>query len=502
GSDVVVQYAELRNMIQQAVQRRQSEQALLTSEERYRAVVESQVELICRFRPDGTLLFVNGAFCRYYGKTMDELLGRRFIPSWFSEDRPLIHRHFTTLSPDNPTGTMQHRIRCPALGTRWQQWSDTAIFDERGDVVEYQSVGRDITERKRTEEELRNTLSLIAATLESTDNGILVTGREGQFVKANRRFAALWNVPARLLIAGNEKELIRHLKDQLCDPASTLFSIPTDGSMTEAEGSGLVYFRDGRVFERNSKAMVVAGEPQGRVWSFRDITERVRSEKILKEANKKLYLLNTVTRHDVMNHVTALSSLLQLARQRPPGPELDDQLMRAEQLLDTIGHQIAFMGDYQDIDVHTPRWQSPEKILAKVSRMVRLHAITVDYQLEPVEIYADHLLEKVFFNLVDNAVRHGGGITRVSFSYEITESGLVIFCSDDGKGVPADEKDQIFNLGYGKHTGFGLYLAREILSITGIILDETGKPGEGAVFRLMVPPESYRLHEVSGDEHG
>ena len=148
------QFAELAHKIHLAVQRKQSEQTLLNSEERYRAVVESQMELICRFQPDGTYLFVNGAFCQYYSRTMDELVGHRVYPKIFPEDRLLISHHFSTLTPENPTGSMEHRIICPPRGTRWQQWSDTAIFGERGEVIEYQSVGRDITDQKMAEEAL------------------------------------------------------------------------------------------------------------------------------------------------------------------------------------------------------------------------------------------------------------------------------------------------------------------------------------------------------------
>ena len=498
GMDVASQYAELRNMIFKAVQHQKTQKDLLSSEERYRAVVESQVELICRFRPDGTFLFVNGAFCRYYGKTIEELIGHRFSPQFFPEDLALIRRHFASLTQERPSHTMQHRIICEGKGIRWQQWSDTAIFSDKGEIIEYQSVGRDITTRKRTEEELRNTLSLIAATLESTDNGILVVDRAGRFIKANRRFAEMWGIPDNLLIARDDDELLSYMQSQLARPAEFLARVQEFIGNPMAEGFDLVCFSDGRVFERYSQPMFVASEPRGRVWSFLDVTERKRAEKVLKEANKKLHLLNTVTRHDVLNQLTAISTLLQLARRREDPAGVDALLGRAEQSVDTIEHQIAFMSDYQDIDVHTPRWQCPRDLLKKVIPAIPLDAVQLSCDLDPFEIYADPLLEKVFLNLVDNAVRHGGGITRIAFSARKEENGLAILCSDDGKGIPAEEKERIFNLGYGKHTGFGLYLAREILSITGIMLDEIGEAGRGALFRLRIPWDSYRAADGDG----
>ncbi|MFA4877106.1 MAG: PAS domain S-box protein [Methanoregula sp.] len=492
GGDVTTQYAELRNMIHQAVQRRQSEQALLTSEERYRAVVESQMELICRFRPDGSYLFVNGAFCRYYAKTIDELVGHRFRPALFSEDRSAIDLHFSTLSPDNPTGTMEHRIICPHSGIRWQQWSDTAIFGERGEVIEFQSVGRDITDKKKTEDELKNTLSLVEATLESTDNGILVVNQEGKIIRMNGRFVEMWRIPGDLLAAGKDEQLQTAILDQLSDPDSVITRIREVYSKPEAESHDLLYFNDGRVFEHNSKPMFVAREPRGRVWSFLDITERIRAEKVLMEANKKLYLLNTVTRHDVLNQLTAISSMLQLAHHKDVDNQLNELLGRAENSVDVIERQIAFMSDYQDIDIHTPRWQDPAEILGRVKEAMPPASARLESELSDLEIYADPLLEKVFINLVDNAIRHGGGISRVRF-YSREENGeIFIFCEDDGRGIPPEEKERIFNLGYGNHTGFGLYLAREILSITDITMDEIGEPGKGALFRIRVPGKGFR----------
>lgn len=498
GGDVPVQYAELRNMILQAVQRRHSEQALLTSEERYRAVVESQMELICRFRPDGRLLFVNGAFCRYYGKTMDELVGHRYTPALLPEDRALIRSHLSSLTMENPRSTLEHRIVCPRLGVRWQQWTDTAVFGERGEVMEYQSVGRDITDRILTEEELKNTLSLIAATLESTDNGILVFGPEGQLITANKLFSEMWNVPDTLLGAGSERQLLDHMRAQVADPEAFLARIREFARAPDDGGFDRIAFRDGRVLERNSKPMFVAGHPKGRVWSFLDITERVRAERVLKEANKKLHLLNTITRHDVLNQLTAISTLLQLARQRDTGPEVNDMLARAEKSVDTIEHQIIFMSDYQDIDIQTPRWQSLRGILRKVEHTIPVGTIQMEINLDNIEVFADPLLEKVFFNLVDNALRHGGGITRMVFYSRKDDDELRVFCGDNGKGIAPEEKERIFNLGYGRHTGFGLYLAREILSITGISVDEVGEAGTGALFRMTIPQESYRIIPETG----
>ncbi|HEX6144376.1 MAG TPA: EAL domain-containing protein [Geminicoccaceae bacterium] len=129
--------------------------SLHATEERYRRVVEDQSDLICRFRPDGTLIFVNGAYARSFGKTQQDLIGVNFLSFLPEEAREETRRKFSSLSPEQPTVTYEHPVLRPGGGILWQQWRDRGIFDARGHLIELQSVGRDITERKEVEEALR-----------------------------------------------------------------------------------------------------------------------------------------------------------------------------------------------------------------------------------------------------------------------------------------------------------------------------------------------------------
>ncbi len=134
--------------------RKQAEDELRLSEERYRTVVDSQAELICRSKSDCTLTFVNDAYCRYFHMNRSDLLGKKFIELIPEEEHERVLRHFSSFSPEQPIHTHEHKVKLPSGEIRWQQWTNRAIFDENGHIVEVQDVGRDITERKQTEEEL------------------------------------------------------------------------------------------------------------------------------------------------------------------------------------------------------------------------------------------------------------------------------------------------------------------------------------------------------------
>jgi len=141
--------------VEDITERRRIEEALRQSRQRYWAIVEDQTELICRFLPDGTLTFVNGAYCRLFQKTEDELIGHSFFPLIAEEDREPVRQRFLGLTRQNPVETHEQRVVTPGGEIAWQQWTNRAIFNDAGDLIEYQSVGRDITERKRTEMALR-----------------------------------------------------------------------------------------------------------------------------------------------------------------------------------------------------------------------------------------------------------------------------------------------------------------------------------------------------------
>ena len=145
-------FVPLLVLASEVAERRTKDEALRESEARYRAVVEDQTELICRFLADGTLTFVNDAYCRYFQRPAKELLGQTF---WFlipPEDRQATRESLASITPEHPVSNVEHEVLAPDGERRWQHWRNRGLFDKHGRVVEYQAVGRDITERKHTEE--------------------------------------------------------------------------------------------------------------------------------------------------------------------------------------------------------------------------------------------------------------------------------------------------------------------------------------------------------------
>ena len=233
--------------------------------------------------------------------------------------------------------------------------------------------------------------------------------------------------------------------------------------------------------------------PSGEVVAiYEDVTERKLAEEALKQINKKLNLMSSVTRHDILNQITALSGYLELLKERLSDSTDLDYVEHGESAVRNIERQILFTRAYQEIGVHNPQWQKVDKIIRQAISQLSLGPVTVEVNLDNYEVYADPLLVKVFYNLIDNSLCHGEKNTRIRFYYDLQPDHLSFICEDDGMGIPHNEKEHIFERGFGKHSGFGLFLAREILSITGLTMKETGEPGKGARFEIYIPDGAYR----------
>ncbi|GAB6057860.1 PAS domain S-box protein [Desulfonatronum parangueonense] len=152
--DVEGRFEGALGMFVDITERRRIEEQLRESQSRYQAVVNDQTELICRSTPDGLLNFVNPAYCQYFGLDEEELLGKSFLSLVHEDDREFVNRCMTSITRDSPIATYEQRVVLPDGRQRWQEWTDRIICDVQGNIVEYQSVGRDVTDRKALEQRL------------------------------------------------------------------------------------------------------------------------------------------------------------------------------------------------------------------------------------------------------------------------------------------------------------------------------------------------------------
>jgi signal transduction histidine kinase len=226
---------------------------------------------------------------------------------------------------------------------------------------------------------------------------------------------------------------------------------------------------------------------------FRDITDRRAGETALRQAEAKLQLLSGITRNDFQNLLTTLTAYQELALESAADPLVLGYLEKEMGITSQICSLVRFTRFYQGIGSAAPSWQDPHGILARIVRDLDTRGIPVIYDLRGIEIYADPLLERALASLVENAVLHGEGATRIQFGYEEGPSGLLVTCEDDGGGIPEADKEKIFTRIPGGHQGLDLFLAREILGITGLSIRETGEFARGARFEISVPPGNYRF---------
>ena len=221
-----------------------------------------------------------------------------------------------------------------------------------------------------------------------------------------------------------------------------------------------------------------------------EVQERKKAENALEKLNAKLNLLSSVTRHDILNKIMVIDGFLGFAEEMATDPTQAEYLGHVRAAATIIQNILVFNRQYEQLGIEEPTWFAMDTLIEAIDTEERL---PIHSACEGVSIYCDPMLEKVFYNLYDNALRHAEGATRIEITCLPSSSGLRIIWEDDGPGVPEDDKEEIFKRGYGKNTGLGLFLVREILAITGITITETGEEGKGARFEFCVPEGEYRI---------
>jgi len=347
---------------------------------------------------------------------------------------------------------------------------------------------QDITEQKEAENALRESEERYRALFAAESDGILVIDNEtGTIVDCNDAVTGMYG----------------YRKEELVGMPTTALSAEPEASWETAQGPGESIpirrhrRKDGTVLQVELTANAISFRGRDLVIAAaRDISDRRRVEEALATANRRLSLMSDITRHDINNQIAVIRGYVTLLERERPEPPLDDYFRAIESAAERIAAIIQFTRTFGTIGEHAPTWQEVRTLVETAIRTAPTERIEIDHDLPAgVEVFADPLIEKVVFNLIDNAARHGQGVTTVRFTVERPGGDLVLVCEDDGVGVPAAEKERIFERGFGKNTGLGLFLAREILGITGITIRETGE--RGARFEITVPADGVRPRETS-----
>ena len=223
-----------------------------------------------------------------------------------------------------------------------------------------------------------------------------------------------------------------------------------------------------------------------------DINERKRVEDALRHATRQIILLNSITRHDILNGLTNLQLSLELIKNEPLNEKLLHYIEQQEKIITQIQRQINFTRYYQNIGVRPPKWKDIGERFSAAAASLPLGNVTIVAEVKNTEVFSDDLIERVFANLIENTLEHGVKATAIRFFSQVQGRDLVLVYEDDGVGIPQEEKELVFEHTRQGRISYGLFFSREVLAITGLSIRETGRPGKGVRFEILVPEGLFR----------
>lgn len=351
-------------------------------------------------------------------------------------------------------------------------------------------VVRNITDRKKAEEALRSSERKYKQLVDLAQEGIWMIDAKSVTTFANPRLAEMLGYNVEEMVG---RPVFDFIDERNVERLRHEIEIRKTGLKRDLE----MEFRrkDGNHICAHLGAVSLLGkegEYLGGLAVVTDISDRKRNERALESANQKLNLLGHVTRHDSLNQLSVLMGWLGVVQETVKEPPISDHLAAMKKAALAIQKELEFTADYESVGVDNPVWLDVNRACKQGLMALNLEGVSVAIDLDGIEILADPMLDKVFHNLVDNSMRHGKKVTKIRIHSQVTKDGLTLIYEDDGVGVPLADKERVFFRGEGKHTGYGLDLIKGILDITSIKIRETGTPGKGARFELLVNPGNYR----------
>jgi len=482
GQDVLIAIAT------DITRHKQAEDALRESEDKFRSLFENMAAGICIDEViydggravDYRILDVNSAYEKILGISRSQAIGALESQLYGTAKAPYLDIYSKIAETGEPATFeayfepaqkyLQITASCPARGR-----FSTAFID--------------ITDRKRVEDAIRQSEEKFRSVLENMPDLVLVH-RNGNIVYVN---------PAMIHTMGYTPDEV--LNTSIFNYIAPGYSESVSASLRKRMIAGKLEPYEIEVFSKTgerrivvvSATMIEFGGLPAILNVLTDITERKQAEEALMQANKKLNLLSSITRHDILNGVAVLKGYIELAGDEVQNPGIQEYFDHMDHAVKTIHHQIEFAREYQEIGVKEAKWQNVRDTVQKTGTVFKMENVTLTITCGNIEIFADPLLQKVFYNLFENSFRYAPPFTTITISCTETGGDLSVVFEDNGAGIPEDARKHLFEHGFGENTGLGLFLSREILAITGITIMENGEPGKGARFEMTVPKGKFRF---------
>jgi signal transduction histidine kinase len=358
--------------------------------------------------------------------------------------------------------------------------------------------------KRRAEEALQESEGRYRHLFETMAQGVLILSRDGRLLEANpaaKRILGLspgregdypgpgWKTVREdqtpIPLGEQPFQVAKRTGQEVSDLVMGVTN-PLDGTLHWIKAHATPRFRSGEK------------DPYQVYMTFEEFTGRKIAEDALRIANTKLTILQTLTRHDILNQLIVLSGYLSMVRDESRERAVDPYLSEAEVVAKTIRHQIEFTRECQNLGMNPPEWQNLEDVIRESLDQIAPFPFTVDQEITGLCLLADPLLVKVFMTLFQNIRKHSRNADRITISAAREGDSTVVIIADNGVGIPRSQKERIFTPEYGQNSSFGLYLVRTILDMSGISIAENGSEGAGARFELRVRPGGFRFAPKTG----
>jgi PAS domain S-box-containing protein len=515
----------VEGIIHDITERRQAEDELRESERKFASVFKNNpVALTLVSATNGRFVDVNDTFLCSTGFTREEVIGKTSEELGIFPDEDEYARFVTLLQEQKHVQGMELHCRIKTGEIRNCRFSSTTII--MGGIPRILSTVEDSTDRKTAEVAFQAMVGSMVGTTgqasldQMTESISSWLGADCTAVREIQPDGHTVTTLSMYLDGGHVQDTCFSLDGTPCEnavkeefcwyPDNVALLYPEHRELARLGIRGYL-----GIPLKNSKGdligilCVMARKPLSLPANGREILdiiavkavaeiERNRWEEALQHVNRQLKLMNSITGHDIKNKIAVILGYLDLASEKSDNLVMNTFIGKVESATKAIESQIEFTQTYQNLGTHDPQWQDLDAVL---DRLHEPKEITLTSSVSGIEVYADPMLEKVFFNLLDNSMRHGERVSKIAVSARTSGNQLVIVWEDNGVGVPAADKERIFEHGYGKNTGLGLLLIREILSLTGISIQEVGKEGAGACFEILVPDGAYRLGTTYLSQH-